>query len=95
MSKKPELKQWVEKKVSSNPTRYGSDLGNSYIILDYLIETNPELNQLNRLTLEAISESVAVSRIKNQYLEENPQYDFRDRWKSKRSFIKKDLQDKK
>lgn len=50
MSKKPELKQWVEKKVSSNPTRYGSDLGNSYIILDYLIETNPELNQLNRLT---------------------------------------------
>lgn len=95
MSKKPELKQWVEKKVSSNPTRYGSDLGNSYIILDYLIETNPELNQLNRLTLEAISESVAVSRIKNQYLEENPQYDFRDKWKPKRKFVSKELEDKK
>lgn len=86
MSKRPELNQWTEEKVKSNPYIFGGDVGNPSIIKEYLAETNPK-TLVEHLTLEAISESVAVSRIKNQFLEDNPQYDFREKYKPKKKWI--------
>ncbi len=88
MSKRPELMQWTKKKIKSNPYKYGGDIGNPSIIKEYLMETNPGV-EIEDLTIEAISESVAVSRIKNQFLEKNPQYDFREKYKPKRKFVLK------
>lgn len=65
--RKPFLKNWVAKKVKENSKKYGGDLGNSYIILEYLITVNPN-TKVENLTLQTISESVAVSRAKNNFL---------------------------
>lgn len=83
MSCKIDLSIWVAEKVKENPYKFGGDVGNPSIILEYLTVTNPDI-KIENLSLEAISESVAVSRIKNQFLEDNPQYDFREKYKPKK-----------
>lgn len=92
MSKKPELLDWTKEKIKSNPYIFGGDIGNPSIIKAYLSEMNPGV-KVEDLTLETISESVAVSRIKNHVLEEYPRYDKREKYKPKRKrwIVKEDV----
>ena len=88
MCKRTELNQWTEEKIKSNPYTFGSDIGNPSIIKEFLLETNPN-TLVENLTIEVISQSVAVSRIKNQFLENNPHYDFREKYKPKKKLVSK------
>ena len=73
-----QLYVWTYEKIKSNPKVYGGDHGNPLIILAYL----KEMGELNRAT---ISHSVAVSRIKNKLLRSNPHFDYRQKYKPKKS----------
>jgi hypothetical protein len=73
-----ELREWTLKKITQNPQLFGGDESNPAIIKTYLMEVwGVDLPEI------AISQSVAVSRIKNKLLEEYPQYDSRQKHKPK------------
>jgi len=76
------LKQWVLKKIKENPKLYGGDNGNPAIIKEYLRELHGK-TPAEDLTLPAISQSVAVSRMRNKILEKHPEYDYRIKHKAK------------
>lgn len=76
------FRQWTLTKIEENPKLYGSDKGNPAIIKVYLIELHGG-TKVEDLTYEAISQSVAVSRMRNKLLEVYPEYDFRDKYKPK------------
>lgn len=84
-----EIKEWTFTKISSDPFLFGGDIGNPAIIKQYLVEFNPK-TKVEDLTLETISNSVAVSRMKNKILEENSYLDFREVNKPKKKFVSKD-----
>ena len=73
-----QLYKWTYDKIKSNPKYYGGDDGNPAIILTYLEE-------MKQLTLSTVRHSVAVSRIRNKLLLKNPQYDFREKYKTIKS----------
>lgn len=77
-----EFKQWTLEQIESNPKLYGGDNGNPAIIKKYLTVMHGKTNAED-LTLGAISQSVAVSRMRNKILEQYPEYDFRVVYKPK------------
>ena len=76
------LKAWTLNKIKENPKLFGGDNGNPAIIKEYLIELYRD-KRVENLEQEDISQSVAVSRIKNKILEIYPEYDYRERNKPK------------
>ncbi len=80
--KKSIFYQWTFKKIEENPKLYGGDSGNPAIIKKYLTELHSD-TKVEDLTLEAISQSVAVSRDKNKILEKYKKYDHRVKHKPK------------
>ncbi len=72
------LKEWTLKKIKSNPQLYGGDNGNPAIIKEYLSEVY-QGTAVEDLPLNAISQSVAVSRMKNRLLEVHQEYDYREK----------------
>jgi hypothetical protein len=84
-----DMKKWTFTKINNEPFLFGGDIGNPAIIKQYLVEFNPEV-KVKDLTLETISNSVAVSRMKNKILEENPHLDFREVNKPKKKLVSKD-----
>lgn len=77
------FRQWTLKKIEDNPKLYGGDSGNPAIIHVYLSELHGG-TKVEDLTHEAISQSVAISRMRNKLLEVYPEYDFREKYKPKR-----------
>ena len=76
------FRQWTLKKIEENPKLYGGDKGNPAIIHIYLAELHTG-TKVEDLTYEEISQSVAVSRMRNKLLEVYPEHDFRDKYKPK------------
>jgi len=85
---KEDLRQWTLSIIKDNPYLYGGDAGNPAIIKRYLEELHGD-TKIRNLTLEAISESVAVSRIRNELLLEYPEFDCREIYKPKKKFVTK------
>ena len=83
-----EIKRWTFSKIENDPFLFGGDIGNPAIIKQYLMEFNPK-TKVEDLTFETISNSVAVSRMKNKLLEENPHLDFREVNKPKKKLVRK------
>lgn len=83
-----DIKNWTFSKIENDPFLFGGDVSNPAIIKQYLMEFNPN-TRVEDLTFEAISNSVAVSRMKNKILEENPQLDFREVNKPKKKLVNK------
>ncbi len=69
-------REWTLRKLEENPKLFGADKGNPAIIREYLTEMHKG-TRVEDLTLEAISQSVSVSRMKNKLLEVYPEYDHR------------------
>ena len=69
-------REWTLKKLEENPKLFGGDKGNPAVIKQYLREMHKG-TKVEDLTLEAISQSVSVSRMKNKLLEVYPEYDYR------------------
>lgn len=86
-----EYKQWTLEQIESNPKLYGGDNGNPAIIKQYLTVMHGNTKAAD-LTLGAISQSVAISRMRNKILEQYPEYDFRvvHKPKPKKQHIKDD-----
>jgi len=80
-------KQWTFSLLNED-SYYCQDIGNSAIIKHYLCEFNPN-TKVEDLTLQAISNSVKVSRWRNIILLDNPHLDKRDRFKPKKRFVTK------
>ena len=83
------FRQWTLKQIEENPKLYGGDKGNPAIIHRYLSELHGN-TKAKDLTLEAISQSVAVSRMRNKLLEDHPQYDHREIFRPKSKRINQD-----
>lgn len=77
------FRQWTLKKIEQNPKKFGGDNGNPLIIKEYLTEFHGG-TKVEDLSKEAISQSVAVSRMRNKLLEVYPEYDYRKKNKPKR-----------
>lgn len=77
------FRQWTLKKIENNPKKFGGDNGNPLIIKEYLTEFHGG-TKVEDLSKEAISQSVAVSRMRNKLLEVYPEYDYRKKNKPKR-----------
>ena len=71
------LRELVLKYLESEPLLYGSDIGNPSLIREVLKKLKPN-GKIKDLTLQDISISVAVSRLRNKILEERPDLDFRE-----------------
>jgi len=76
------FREWTLKKIEEKSKLYGGDKGNPAIIHTYLSELHRG-TKVEDLTLEAISQSVAVSRMRNKVLKIYPEYDFRKIYKPK------------
>jgi len=76
------FRKWTLNKIEENPKLYGGDKGNPAIIHTYLTELHSG-TKVEDLTYEAISQSVAVSRMRNKLLLEYPHHDYRDENKPK------------
>ncbi len=76
------FREWTLAKLEENPKLFGGDKGNPAIIKEYLIETHGQ-DKVEDLTQEAISQSVAVSRMRNKLLEVYPEHDNREIYKPK------------
>ena len=83
-----EIKNWTFSKLNEDTFLYGGDMGNPAIIKAYLVEINPNM-KIKDLTYETISQSVAVSRMKNILLVENEHLDFREINKPNKKFVTK------
>jgi len=70
------------KKNRAEPKTIRRDKGNPAIIHTYLSELYTG-TKVEDLTSEAISQSVAVSRMRNKLLEVYPEYDHRKKYKPK------------
>ena len=77
------FQRWVLKKIVNNTKLFGGDNGSSAIIKEYLVELYGG-TKVEDLPFEAISQSVAASRLKNKLLKEYPMYDYRLLHKPKR-----------
>ena len=75
--------RWVLKKIVNKPKLFGGDNGTPAIIKEYLSELYSG-RKVEDLPFEAISQSVAASRLKNKLLKEYPMYDYRLLHKPKR-----------
>lgn len=76
------LREWTLQKIKENPKLYGGDKGNPAIIHTYLSDFHRG-TKVEDLTWENISQSVAVSRMRNKVLEIYPEYDYREIHKPK------------
>ncbi|MEA1953763.1 MAG: hypothetical protein U9O24_05180 [Campylobacterota bacterium] len=76
------FRQWTLEKIENSPKKFGGDTGNPAIIKEYLSELHGG-TKVEDLTHEAISQSVAVSRMRNKLLEVYPEYDHREKYKPK------------
>jgi hypothetical protein len=76
------FRQWTLEKIENNPKLFGGDNGNPAIIKAYLSELHKG-TKVEDLPQEAISQSVAVSRMRNKLLEVYPEYDHREKYKPK------------
>ena len=86
------FRQWTLEKIEQNPKLYGGDKGNPAIIHTYLSELHTG-TKVEDLTSEAISQSVAVSRMRNKLLEVYPEYDHREKYKPKHKRTYEDDED--
>ena len=91
MELEEDYKQWTLEQIEDNPKLYGGDNGNPAIIKRYLTVMHGQ-TRAEDLTLGAISQSVAVSRMRNKILEQHPEYDFRvvHKPKPRKQYIKDD-----
>lgn len=82
------FKEWTFKKVEEKPQLFGGDNGNPAIIREYLAELHGD-TPVKDVPLEAFSQSVGISRIKNHILLDYPRYDHRvkNRPKTKRQNV--------
>lgn len=87
-SLRKELYVWTYNKIKDNPKRFGGDLSNSLIMLEYLkdFHKNSIVNDLNYNVMKVVS---TISRIKNKLLENNPHFDYRVRYKRKSKSLSK------
>jgi hypothetical protein len=76
------FREWTLTKIEENPKLFGGDKGNPAIILTYLAELHGG-TKVEDLTYEEISQSVAVSRMRNKLLEVYPEYDHRKKYRPK------------
>ena len=83
---KKKLFEWTYDTVKSNPKKFGGDGSNSLIMQEYSRQFyNGEIvSNLNKGFFSILS---TVSRIKNKLLENNPQFDFREKDKRKKKKI--------
>jgi len=76
---------WAYEKIKANPKVYGGDKSNPLIMKAYIQEfhNGEKAEQLEAIVYSMLS---TVSRVKNKILEENPQFDFREKHKSKKHY---------
>lgn len=77
-----QLYKWAYEKIKSNPSKFGGDEGNAYIMHEYMTEHYGD-NMVVALQMQNFKIISSVSRIRNKLLEKNPQFDFRVKHKSK------------
>jgi hypothetical protein len=80
---KKQLDVWTLEKIKSNPQKFGSDNSNANIMHEYANEFHAD-SHVMQLEPRFYSVLSTVSRIKNQLLEDNPQYDCRNKYKPKK-----------
>lgn len=80
---KKQLYVWTFDKIKDNPKKFGGDNSNASIMHEYMNEfySDSHVMQLETGLFSVLS---TVSRIKNQLLEDNPKFDCRTRYKSKK-----------
>lgn len=80
---KKQLDVWTLEKIKSNPQKFGGDNSNAMIMHEYANEFHA-VSHVMQLEPRFYSVLSTVSRIKNQLLEDNPQYDCRKKYKPKK-----------
>lgn len=80
---KKQLYVWTYEKIKSNPQKFGGDNSNALIMHEYANEFHPN-SYVMQLEPRFYSVLSTVSRIKNQLLEDNPQFDCRAKYKQKK-----------
>ncbi|MDD4330043.1 MAG: hypothetical protein PHD79_08825 [Aliarcobacter sp.] len=68
-----QINEWVLEKLESNPTLYGGDIGNPFVMQSYTLEI-----QGIDLPLEFFSSLSSVSRKRNLILKDREDLDFRE-----------------
>lgn len=81
---KKQLYVWCYDKIKSNPKKFGGDYSNSLIMYEYLLEFYADDN-ISQLEPKLMSILSTISRIKNKLLKKNPQFDYRTKYKPKKS----------
>ena len=71
-----QLEEWTLKKLKKRPKFFGGDNGNPAIILEYLNEISED-DKISNLSIATVSNSVTVSRLKNDLLLDYPELDHR------------------
>lgn len=80
---KKQLYVWTYEKIKSNPQKFGGDNSNALIMHEYANEFHAD-SSVVQLEPEFYSVLSTVSRIKNQLLENNPHFDCRKKYRSKK-----------
>lgn len=80
---KKQLDVWTFEKIKSNPQKFGGDNSNALIMHEYANEFHA-VSYVMQLEPRFYSVLSTVSRIKNQLLEDNPQFDYRKKYKPKK-----------
>lgn len=69
-------REWTLSKLEENPKLFGGDRGNPAIMKEYLTQMHKG-TKVEDLTIEAFSQIVSISRMKNKLLEVYPEFDYR------------------
>lgn len=77
---KNQLYRWTYDKIKANPQKFGGDLSNPLIQIEYAKEFYAGMVD----TVVKMKTLVSISRIKNKLLETNPQFDSRVKHKPKK-----------
>ena len=80
---KKQLYVWVYEKIKNNPKKFGGDSSNFLIMYEYLKEFY-QGHLIEELEPQLMSVLSTISRIKNKLLENNPHFDYRIKYKSKK-----------
>ena len=77
---KNQLYKWTYDKLKSNPEKYGGDFGNPEIMHSFLLYFFGD-KIVSSLEVHNFSVLSSISRIRNELLIENPQFDMRIKYK--------------
>ena len=81
---KNQLYKWTYEKIKSNPKKFGGDFSNSLIMYEYLKEFYAD-NYVLELEPQLMSILSTISRIKNKIIEQHQEFEYRTKYKSKKS----------